>query len=816
MEWMDRSVRTPSASLSLGVSISGELAHLDTVVSDAVCVVPASCASTSLSARSSALSQRASRARHAVRAAARDGAKYIRRRAAEARRHPALFAARVVVAVACVCALRWIVLWSSRRPPVTEAHLVHMLGPLTAPWAVLVQHAGASARLSIPAMEKERLALCAASGAEAVAACTAAALVVTTRSLPAWTLRVVDTQCADCTDTHTAAGALRALAPGASSHGVFATSAAPLGRIGPMVLAMASVTDDVDVRVELPRWAWLRHVYGDTFPTADGVAEAAPGGGAAAGAPYLAVMGIPSTDQRARVALRDAQRRTWLSYQEVARNDNQFRGALLTLYVFAAVEPAPVVSEPNVKAPRDDAMTPSAVPVNVTATPSELQERLKLLLPTTEEYGAAADTLLAQAEAEAAEALAGARYQQRRMRLRRDRGDTVVDDTPCAEVVTTWSDGTAATSALTYLAQSLSLPVTPAFTAPAEFICAASSALWQEALTHRNVVWIDMMTDRRPTTDKKLGDTSKWGLGTEVGMSQKLILWLEYAYHAFPTVPFIVKGDDDSYMKVPQFLSDVRYVMGGAQLRRPPPTSNVAAAATMANVSESTAECLYMGSMRSFRGVPFHAGMTFLLHRRVVRGVLEAPRNSAAAASDVVLVAVKEFDPALSNMYHATRFQSEDILTGNLVQASRSRSRELCPNNRMWYVRERFARFHDMHRGKMHDVTWSTVVAHRCTPADTYYLHHYFQAELAATLNMTEKTAAAAAAAWAAAQRGTMGPEVVGWDALPDVRWVRDTQHTPKYDMADADGVAVYHNVYHPFAWPDRHVHHGWESEPRR
>ncbi|KAK7199528.1 hypothetical protein NESM_000930300 [Novymonas esmeraldas] len=39
-----------------------------------------------------------------------------------------------------------------------------------------------------------------------------------------------------------------------------------------------------------------------------------------------------------RYPLRDAQRATWLTYREVARSENDFTGALLPLYLFAAAE----------------------------------------------------------------------------------------------------------------------------------------------------------------------------------------------------------------------------------------------------------------------------------------------------------------------------------------------------------------------------------------------------------------------------------------------------------------------------------------------
>nr|CAJ2465790.1 unnamed protein product [Leishmania braziliensis] len=673
-------------------------------------------------------------------------------------------------------------------------HLVNLQDPERGPWSVLVQHEDALQRLNFTHQQRCR-----------VGSMLCDPLVIGAAFLPSWTLHVVEEGCADCTDQQTYASAVEGVVLQAR-HAVFATSAAPLGRVGPMLLAMASVTDDVDVRAELPQWEWLRHVHGSGFPAVGGAA----GGSAPPRAPYLAVMGIPSTDQRPRAALREAQRKTWLAYQEVARRDNHFTGALLALYVFAAAEPDPIL----------DPSADSAESLHSgTSAASPGRARLRVLLPTTAEYKAATQALLARAmQADGVDAVAGEGFAQRRMELRRGWSIAAVDSSPCAEVASSWTAGGAKTSALSYLSGALSLPVTPAFTSPAEYICHASSALWQEALTHRNVLWIDMMTDRRPTTKKKLGETTKWGLPVEVGMSQKLILWLAYAYHAFKDVPFIIKGDDDAYVKVPQFLSDVRYVMGGMHARPPPPPADAANRSTYAP-DMGRAECMYWGSMRVFQNAQFNAGMTFMLHRLLARVVLEPPGKEKRV--DIAEMAVMKFDMNLSAIYRAARFHQEDILLGLLIRNTLRRARDICPNNRVWFIKEGLARFHDMYRGAEHDVTWSTVVAHRCTPANNYYLHHFFQREHYATLassggkRRAERAAVAQAAAWVAEHRRTMGSEVVGWDAMPAVQWVRNVKRTPAYDMAEADGVPVYRIEYKYWAHQFTAVDDGLYSLPQ-
>ncbi|CAM42477.1 phosphoglycan beta 1,3 galactosyltransferase [Leishmania braziliensis MHOM/BR/75/M2904] len=691
----------------------------------------------------------------------------------------------IALCVTLVVVMWWLLMWCRRRHPLSEEQLARLLGPLSKPWSVLVQHEGAADRLSKVILVEEWLARCSSRGTP-LAECKEP-LLLSPHMLPSWTLHVVEEDCADCTDQQTYASAVEGVVLQAR-HAVFATSAAPLGRVGPMLLAMASVTDDVDVRAELPQWEWLRHVHGSGFPAVGGAA----GGSAPPRAPYLAVMGIPSTDQRPRAALREAQRKTWLAYQEVARRDNHFTGALLALYVFAAAEPMVPVDLASDEQTRSATMKGYAQ--DNASTPFH---HTTALLPSLREYDAASCVL---ATGNTTGDCAAEDFAPRRVVLRRGWQSTGIPSPPCDRVLrTSGSSEGAPTSALSYLSDVLSLPVTPAFTSPAEYICHASSALWQEALTHRNVLWIDMMTDRRPTTKKKLGEIINWGLPVEVGMSQKLILWLAYAYHAFRDVPFIIKGDDDAYMKVPQFLSDVRYVVRSMQPRPPPPPADAANRSTCA-LDMGRAECMYWGGMRLFRQRTYNAGMTFMLHRLLARVVLEPHPNGEPNVA--VLLAATDFDPSLSRVYYGLVFFHEDVLLGLLIRNALRRARDICPNNRVWFIKEGLARFHDVHRGDYHDVTWSTVVAHRCTPADDYYLHHFFQREHYATLassggkRRAERAAVAQAAAWVAEHRRTMGSEVVGWDAMPAVQWVRDVKRTPAYDMAEADGVPVYRIEY--------------------
>ncbi|CCD15395.1 unnamed protein product [Trypanosoma congolense IL3000] len=84
-----------------------------------------------------------------------------------------------------------------------------------------------------------------------------------------------------------------------------------------------------------------------------------------------------------------------------------------------------------------------------------------------------------------------------------------------------------------------------------------SESLWKEATKSHDVVILPT-SDVRPSTRKRIGEGGDWGRAAEVVMSRKTYLWLQFALHMFPNASYIVKGDDDMFMHVPQYLADLR------------------------------------------------------------------------------------------------------------------------------------------------------------------------------------------------------------------------------------------------------------------
>ncbi|KEG09207.1 UDP-Gal or UDP-GlcNAc-dependent glycosyltransferase [Trypanosoma grayi] len=84
-----------------------------------------------------------------------------------------------------------------------------------------------------------------------------------------------------------------------------------------------------------------------------------------------------------------------------------------------------------------------------------------------------------------------------------------------------------------------------------------SAALLEEAEQWHDMVALPM-NDGLPSEKKKIGDDGKWGLKAEIGMSRKTFLWFELALRLFPRARYVAKGDDDMFLRVPQYLADLR------------------------------------------------------------------------------------------------------------------------------------------------------------------------------------------------------------------------------------------------------------------
>ncbi|CBZ11909.1 phosphoglycan beta 1,3 galactosyltransferase [Leishmania major strain Friedlin] len=586
-------------------------------------------------------------------------------------------------------------------------------------------------------------------------------------------------------------------------YAVFANIGAPLGTIGPMLFAMCSLTDGVDVAAELPRWSWLRH------------ASISSEARAAGPSPYIAVMGIHSADTVSHAQLRDAQRSTWLRYTVVARSENDFQGRLLPLYILAAQE-------------REAATDPTWVGQDEDTGPVAAAEFCR---PTLQEFADATNfyRALAVSASSGGAALGSFSYRQRRMSLRPEWRTSDLTSSPCDHIISSTLHGSADSPRppLAVLAEHLRLPIIPAFTAAARFLCEASSGLWTEALQHSDVLWIDMLADRRETAKTERGD-SRWRMAAQVGMTQRTVLWLEYAYHAFPDVPFIVKCYDDVYVKVPQIVSDFAYVLSGRRHRdldanlmdndgnAPLPVDAVRGAGDTLRTDAPLAAASQLRLPRSPESECVHWGLRdekhflqrqHMMTRTLARVVLEKPQEAYGTKGlrDVALLSLRDFNPIFADIYTDVAMTEEDRFIGSVLHDRRARAAQLCPHRRITRVEETMSRFHDLRRDARGIVTWASVALHRCTPADMYYLHkNYFVEEHRLSGGTTPAEAAAAervaqerGAQWIRANiNASLGP---GWDNLNPVLRVPYSAHPEDAKpgiLLLQDGVAVYNITF--------------------
>lgn len=188
---------------------------------------------------------------------------------------------------------------------------------------------------------------------------------------------------------------------------------------------------------------------------------------------------------------------------------------------------------------------------------------------------------------------------------------------------------------------------------------------------------------------------------------------------------------------------------------------------------------------------------------------------------DHVALAMQDFNFSLSNLYRRLQFDREDVMLGYLLHSRLSRAQALCYQNKVFYVKETFARFHDLRVGRARSVTWASVVVHRCRVSDFHAVHYYFTHAYRmpvwtnSTMEEEEEAANTLLAAWASRKKREM-PEVDTWDHLPSMQWVsRGNGPVAAVSVVHPhDEVAVYLHRYSEFRQPRFHVYDGYVSDP--
>ncbi|ORC84786.1 UDP-Gal or UDP-GlcNAc-dependent glycosyltransferase [Trypanosoma theileri] len=84
-----------------------------------------------------------------------------------------------------------------------------------------------------------------------------------------------------------------------------------------------------------------------------------------------------------------------------------------------------------------------------------------------------------------------------------------------------------------------------------------STALMKEAEEWHDILAVSIM-EGVPYMNESVSRDGKWGPKPDIGLTRKTVVWLELALRLFPNTSYIAKGDDDMFLRVPQFLADLR------------------------------------------------------------------------------------------------------------------------------------------------------------------------------------------------------------------------------------------------------------------
>ena len=190
-----------------------------------------------------------------------------------------------------------------------------------------------------------------------------------------------------------------------------------------------------------------------------------------------------------------------------------------------------------------------------------------------------------------------------------------------------------------------------------------SSRLLKEAEQYRDVIILNIREGNASGT-KVSGKGGHWGLPAEVGMTRKGFVWLRFATtHFAGRAHYIMKGDDDVFLRVPLYVRDLRRI-------------------------HATVPRAYYGLVMKWfaqKGVPstrfyFVGGMAILLAFDVASDIANDPLTGRLLGS---------FDPAQEPVYKQNNFDHEDVAVGRVLYRTRTN---------VSLIRD--CRMHDVHAGQ--------------------------------------------------------------------------------------------------------------------
>ncbi|KAH9600955.1 hypothetical protein LSM04_003763 [Trypanosoma melophagium] len=186
-----------------------------------------------------------------------------------------------------------------------------------------------------------------------------------------------------------------------------------------------------------------------------------------------------------------------------------------------------------------------------------------------------------------------------------------------------------------------------------------SAALVKEAGEWHDIIALSMK-EGVSTVPKMIGGLGYYSLEAGVGLSRKVYFWFELALGIFSKVNYFAKGDDDTFIYIPQFLADLKVLPN---------------------------RCLYWGAMvlsRHSVHFDFAVGPCYTLSRDVAESFLSyKPLSRLLSLS---------YDSARESEYAALHVSTEDVMVGRVLHDVKSQCLVL--------VNESIYRFHDLHYSK--------------------------------------------------------------------------------------------------------------------
>ncbi|KAK7199576.1 phosphoglycan beta 1,3 galactosyltransferase 4 [Novymonas esmeraldas] len=259
-----------------------------------------------------------------------------------------------------------------------------------------------------------------------------------------------------------------------------------------------------------------------------------------------------------------------------------------------------------------------------------------------------------------------------------------------------------------------------------------------------------------------------------------------------------MKGDDDMYLKVPQYLSDLRYARGGVRRARNL-TSEIphGGVVPVTEAVHDDEECLYRVWWLYTRETVYGNGVGYTLDRRLIQASVNPFDQSNAV---LLRLLTMPYNSSLDATYRSMEMQYEDVMVGRQVRDHREAVQNMCPKRRVCYLVDKRSRVHQVLRPRPTTVSWVSTMEHFGMPAIPYYLHYFHKNEFrvaaearaalanGANISDVEANATEQMHDWV---RSQVPSTLVGLGSKLDVNWVRGPERVP-YVVAEEDEVAVY------------------------